>query len=237
MKIEKKCQTCGGDFSVEKPDEAIDSVEIAAIAERFFDAIHRNCPQCTKQINEAAQIESQRRDITRRRSEWAFICPPTFMETDEALLPMPEKHAEGLAWKYGKEGVLLFGKTRTGKSRCAWKICERQFMDGKSVMVMNSLSGFEYGSVFATNGSNVLDWVNERNRCGLLFLDDVFKVKLTDSFEAALFAIVDYRLNHKLPIIATLNDTGATLTARMTDDRGAAFVARLKESAKTISFA
>ena len=59
---------------------------------------------------------------------------------------------------------------------------------------------------------------------------------LTESFEAAMFAIVDHRLNYNLPVIATLNDTGATLSARMTGDRGEAFIARLREMSDTIHF-
>lgn len=230
---QKTCEHCGDIFSVEIDDQE----GIGGIASRLLHSLNKNCPQSREKLNNAAQIEMQRRILVNRQIEWKRICPPIFMETDESLLPIPSKHKEALLWQYGPEGMLLFGKTRTGKSRCAWKVAEGQFLGGKTIMVMNSLSGFEYGSVFSTGGSNVLDWVNERNRCGLLFLDDVFKVKLTDSFEAALFAIVDYRLNHKLPILATLNDTGSTLTARMTEDRGNAFVARLKECSKTISFA
>jgi hypothetical protein len=230
MKHTKTCLTCNKTFET---DVDSGNPEIDAMVLRWA----KHCPPCSELKRLEAERNRKSDEEMARIREWERICPPLFLDTDDNLLPMPEKHKEGMDWEYGASGLLLFGKTRTGKSRCAWKICEKYFLKGKWVIVMDSRAGFEYGSIFSTGGDAVLEWVDSRSKCSILFLDDVFKVKLTDSFEAALFAIVDYRLNHKLPIIATLNDTGATLSARMTEDRGSAFVARLKESATTISFA
>lgn len=98
------------------------------------------------------------------------------------------------------------------------------------------MAGFQYGAAFSNSGREAQEWIESRAKCGLLFFDDAFKVKMTDSFESAVFAIVDYRLAHQLPILATLNDTGETLAKRMTGDRGDAFVARLKEMCQVIKF-
>jgi len=45
--------------------------------------------------------------------------------------------------------------------------------------------------------------------------------------EAALFTIIAQRTEQRRPIIATLNDTGASLANRMSGDRGDALVRRL----------
>ena len=67
-------------------------------------------------------------------------------------------------------------------------------------------------------------------------MDDIFKVKLTDSFENAIFTIIDQRINNLRPIIATMNDVGATLAARMSPDRGGPIVRRLREACQIVVF-
>ena len=67
-------------------------------------------------------------------------------------------------------------------------------------------------------------------------MDDIFKVKLTDSFENAIFTIIDQRINNLRPIIATTNDVGSTLAGRMSQDRGEPIVRRLREACKAIVF-
>lgn len=98
------------------------------------------------------------------------------------------------------------------------------------------MAGFDYAASYDVSPGETQAWVNGYSRCGLLFLDDIFKAKLTDSFESAIFSVVEHRLSHKLPILATLNDTGETLGARMSADRGDAFIARLREMCQVIQF-
>lgn len=192
------------------------------------------CPACAEK-NAAETLESRKLEELRRlRAEWDDRCPTLFRDTLVERLPDQVASAAVLGWKPNPSGLLLYGKTRTGKSRTVWLLAERLHLAGVSVTVMDSMSGFEYGSVF--RDGSPLDWVTKRSRCGVLLLDDVFKVKLTESFEAALFVVVDSRMNWKLPVVATLNDTGETLASRMTGDRGAAFVARLREMCETVVF-
>ena len=198
--------------------------------------VFKICPACMESNAAGRRAETEKTDRAKSTAMWQELCPPTFQDTDPAKLPFPKVSADTLAWRGGKRGLILYGKTRSGKTRTAWLLVKQQFEIGQTARVMDSMSGFEYAAIFNAGGASALEWVQSRARCSLLFLDDVFKVKLTESFEAAMFAIVDYRLNHQLPIIATLNDTGETLSARMTDDRGDAFIARLKEMCDTIHF-
>lgn len=218
----KNCKTCDQPF--EAPDDPVLSRFM------FF------CLTCSNNHQAADQKVSRDRANQERESRWRSLCPPAYRDTVIESLPTPAKAQEILAWNYGAKGLLLHGKTRRGKSRCAWLLCRKVFELGKSIRVLDSMAGFQYASAFANSGREAQEWVDSRCKCGLLFFDDVFKVKLTDSFEAAVFAIVDYRLAHNLPILATLNDTGDTLAARMSADRGEAFVARLKEMCHLINF-
>jgi DNA replication protein DnaC len=196
----------------------------------------RFCPTCCEKFSAEAKEREEKYARQQKENDWARICPPAYRDTEISKLPNPAKAVELMAWNYGKMGLLLHGKTRKGKSRCAWLLCQRVFMAGKSVKVLDAMAGFKYAAAFANSGREAEAWVDSYCRTGLLFFDDVFKVKLTDSFEAAVFAIVDYRMSHNLPILATLNDTGETLAARMSSDRGDAFVARLKEMCEVINF-
>ena len=194
------------------------------------------CPECCQRLAAESKTKAEESLRFELSKKWQSICPPSFRDTRIELLPRPEKAQEIMAWNYGKTGVLLHGKTGKGKSRCAWLLCEKVFNSGKSIQVLNALAGFEYAGIFEGGARAAQEWIDRRCKCGLLFFDDVFKVKLTDSFEAAVFAIVDYRIAHELPILATLNDTGDTLSKRMSEDRGEAFVRRLKEMCVVIQF-
>ncbi len=174
--------------------------------------------------------------LNKRMEKWRLICPAAFLDTEIDKLPKLEGTTKALAWKYGKEGIILNGPTRRGKTRTAWLVLQQVFLSGKSISVLDSVAGFTYAKQFSAGIEQAADWVEKHCVCGLLLLDDVFKAKLTESFESAVFAIVDYRIAHNLPIIATLNDTGETLKARMSSDRGDALVARLKEMCQPIAF-
>ncbi len=222
----KKCIGCQGDFEIETGDSPV---------EVKLQSMIKHCPKCSEQAAQKRNQESAAKHAEDFEAKWRDFCPPIFQETEISKLPMPHKAYECLKWD-GQKGLTLFGNTRRGKSRCAWLLMRREFEKKRKITVMDSLSGFDYGSQFALSAAAAEAWVMARCRADLLFLDDVFKVKLTDSFEAAMFAIIDYRLNHKKTIVATCNDTGDSLAARMSNDRGAAFVARLKESCTTIQF-
>lgn len=223
--IEKRCETCGTMFELE---------ESGTVADTLLKFV-KLCPPCREREGEKRKEAKTTSIMQDREAVWRELCPPLFHDTDIAKLPRPEKTEQVLKWS-GERGLLLHGQTRKGKSRSAWLLLRREFDKGRSIRVLDTMSGFEYGSTFSIGAKEAEEWVKQHCQCSILFMDDVFKVKLTDSFEAALFAILDYRLNHKKVLMATCNDTGDSLTARMSTDRGAAFVARLKECCDTISF-
>lgn len=218
------CTECSTEFEREVPENY----------ERF--PTFKICNECVQKRSAKIRADDERKKDAELKARWFTFCPPVFHDTDINRLPFPKISQKAVAWECGSRGVILYGKTRSGKTRTAWLMVRKQFKAGHQVCVMDSMSGFEYAGVFTDGGQAAMEWVKERANCPLLFLDDVFKVKLTESFEAAMFAIIDHRFNYKLPIIVTLNDTGATLSARMSGDRGDAFIARLKEMCDTIHF-
>src|SRR5262249_9172509 len=140
-----------------------------------------------------------------RAERWRVICPPGFLDSDPGRLPQPEKLKDALEWRYGPQGLLLHGPTGSGKSRVAWLVLKREWEAGRTVASLDSLSGLTYASKYSESAQEVGRWIDRLCGIDLLLLDDVFKAKLTDSFEGSLFAVINRRTERKLPLLVTLN--------------------------------
>lgn len=191
-----------------------------------------HCPECV-----AHEGEEQRKAIRdAREANWKRSCPKHFQQTDIAKLPAQEQVRLALDWQFGPIGLLLYGPTGAGKTRTAWLVLRNMYLRGRSYEVLNSLAGLEYASKFSDSAAVVERWVNDMIETDVLFMDDIFKNKFTDSFEGIIFSIVDRRTENGRPIILTANDTGSSLTNRMTDDRGEPLVRRLREFCLSLNF-
>jgi len=194
------------------------------------------CPVCSQKRREDHERETLAEQKAARKAEWREICPPDFLGTNPSALPNQGAYNETMAWQYGRSGLLLIGPTGTGKSRSAWALAEREFKAAHSVLALNALAGMDYARRYSDSIYSATEWVSRAVTTSLLILDDVFKVKLTDSFEAALFAIISERTENHRPCIVTSNDTGESLLRRFSPDRGEPFVRRLREFCQTIVF-
>jgi DNA replication protein DnaC len=181
--------------------------------------------------------EREKRELEEERKlAWIDFCPAAFQQTEIAKLPHPEKAADVLSYEYSETGLTLHGPTRKGKSRIAWLLIRKLFLQGYKIQVFNSMSGLDFAATYSRSTDAAADFAHKLARVGVLFLDDPFKVKLTESVEAMLFAVINERLEMMLPIIATMNDTPATLADRMSEDRGMPMIQRLKECTRAIKF-
>ncbi len=219
------CRECAATFTL--PDFIP-----AAIA-----ALVRVCPECSEKRAAAdsrrAVLESKRM----RAERWKAICPPEFIGTDPRKLPCPSQYKAVMAWEYGPRGLIFHGATGRGKSRCAWTLLRREWEAGRTVAALDSSAGVTYAAKYSESGADVQRWIDRLCRVDVALLDDIFKCRLTDSFEAAIFTIVNQRTENRVPLVVTCNDTGSTLLERLTPDRGAAMLRRLREFCDSISFA
>lgn len=221
--VQKVCNECGKTFDLFFPSLA--------------NLVH-TCPDCCEKhaIEESRELIARSGNV--RLQQWLKLCPEIFQDTNEQHKNFPrELFAKVMAWTYGGKGLLLTGSTGKCKSRCVWLLLKREFIDGKrNFEAIDHSVGFQYGEQFAKSSAEASRWVQKLSKADILLMDDVFKVKLTDSLEAALFTVISNRTEHKKPILCTLNDTGATLSARMSEDRGKALVRRLGEFCTVINF-
>jgi len=220
----RACRECGTVFTPEFTFAALDH-------------INNICEPCAWIQSEAtSRREVERCNALRAASEKKDIRPPMFRDTEAHRLPHPHVLQRVMAWTFGPIGLTLHGETGGGKSRCAWMLAQREHLAGKRVWGLNSASGFDYAAQFHESPAVAKEWIDRMISADVLLLDDVFKVKLTESFECALFAVVTMRTEDGRPIIATTNDTGDTLIARMSADRGAPMIRRLRDYTKAIPF-
>lgn len=180
------------------------------------------CPQCS----------------TKRRTEsFQKICPSLYQKSETSRLPEAQLK-KALEWQYGPRGLILLGDTGKGKSRVAWQLLKRLLITDKperKIMWFDSTSfGLEIVKHYRHEDVDV--WLEDAGTVPILFFDDLGKLKMTERAEVELFGLIERRCASELPIIVTTNDTGDTLAARMSDNRGPAMIRRLREFCEPVQF-
>jgi DNA replication protein DnaC len=198
--------------------------------------LNRHYPQTCPACEEKEATHKRDRDLDRLKTRWASLCPDIFKSTDFAGLPCQMAAKRVLEWKFGHSGIILHGPTGMGKSRSAWLLLKKLHFEGKSIVALNSLAALTYASLYSKSTADVERWVQSLIFCDVLMLDDIFKVKLTDSFESIIFSVIDQRTEGGRPMIVTANDTSETLVNRLTADRAEPLLRRLKEFCSPITF-
>ncbi len=206
------------------------------VLERWF-PVQRHCPACEKLAADCRareEQERQKRELAERWQAWCEICPPALRETAREKLPRPDLYDRVMRWQFGPRGLLLPGPTGTGKTRCIMRLCEREFMAGKSVARLTANALADYPALLMESSTKAHDFKEHLLRARILVIDDAFKAKQSERIEELIFCVVDTRTEHGRPIFATLNDTGETLKARLGTDRGEPLIRRLREFCEVI---
>lgn len=246
VKIEEtiNCTSCGKEIRTVSESDLDAEMEVKIVGKRGWyrrEVVKplspmRNIVLC----NGCADKRIAERDAVfkdEKKAQWEALCPPAYRDTEAHRLPMPSKLEVVMRWKYGPKGLTLIGATGKGKSRCAWKLLEREFSSGRSVECLDAKFAMQYSQKISISGAVTYEWLESKMNAGILLLDDVLKVRLDNTgCETALFAIIEERMANNLPIILTTQDTGETLKTRMSPDRGEAVVRRLRECCQTITF-
>lgn len=219
------CQKCGELFDVPP-------FKIAAMFVKV-------CPDCSEKAIESERkqmIAAAQVNLGGRPERWVAMCPPLYAMTEAHKLPSPSKLDAVMRWQFNPRGLILHGDTARGKTRCAYALMKREFLSGRSIAILDASFGLKYAATYSESASAAQRYIEHKCMVELLLLDDVIKIKLTDSVEQALFMIVNTRIEQRLPIVATMNDSGDSLTERMSLDRGPALIRRLREFCETIAF-
>jgi hypothetical protein len=244
FEVHIKCSKCGRAIDTTTEADLDETMEVKVQTKRgWYDRKTAQPLQPFRRIvlcNACADKRIAERDEVQEKSrmqQWHELCPASYRETEAHKLPSPTRLERVMRWKYNAKGLLLIGATGKGKSRCAWKLMEREFFAGRTVECLDAKFAIEYAGKMNLGPAIALEWIGGKMNAALLLLDDTLKVRLENTgAETALFAIIEDRMANKRPIILTTQDTGDTLRSRMSADRGEATVRRLRECCETISF-
>jgi DNA replication protein DnaC len=158
------------------------------------------------------------------------ICPKLYQSSDPARLPAGPL-ARAMAWQYGARGLILTGETGKGKTRIAWLLLRRVLIEDVKRLRFYWFDCVGFGHAIGQHykDEDAEKWLEKLGTADLVFFDDLGKLKLTERAETELFGLVERRCANELPMIVTTNDTGDSLAARMTENRGPAMMRRLRE--------
>lgn len=221
--IPKTCRECGNDFEI--PPEL-----------GYLARLTNVCDPCSiRYIEQDRHLQIQQAENA-RKDRWNSICPEGLRDTVVSRLPRVDLWQQAMQWEYGPAGLLLHGPSGKGKSRTLYMLAHREFKAGRKVLSINHGSAYDYAAKFSESARDAARWIDELSEVALLVMDDPFKSKLTDSYEQSLFTVIASRTERRVPILVSLNDTGASLLERLSVDRGAAMLRRLREMTTAIAF-
>lgn len=211
----RRCERCGKDYLPPYPAS-------------------RLCPKCqTADDEKTARIE-QEYLATIRREAWKRLIPSEYSKTIVSQLPRQDLFNRVMGWTYGAQGMILHGPTGLGKSRSAYKLCEREFMAGRTLAAINASYCMGIPRLHRE------DWAEkEFDRFAdmqIVLFDDVFKSKFVERTEEFLCTLIEERTARERPCIFTTNDTGPSLIHRMSSDRGEPLLRRIREFCDPIQF-
>lgn len=223
----KTCPNCQQEFKAR-------TVEI--LGAKIFEA--KYCDVCAESLCEQRDREAREREeqavITRNRERWESLCPPLYRDTDPARLPQDVLNM-AMAWEYGARGLILGGATGAGKTRIMFQLLRRLFDDGCTIRVYTA-STFRAAVTNAQMENSFEEWLDRASKTDVFYFDDLGQMKLTESSEEALLAVIEGRAAQQKPIFATMQYTGEEFVAQfIREHRGRAILRRLKDFCEMIS--
>lgn len=234
MTKEIPCKKCGKLMKFEVDDSAASMM-------RNLDEFIANsyCALCLKEKLEDEEEVINDDYCRERQAAWAAMCngKEEYLNTDIAMLPDLQSFQQAMNWKYGSTGLLLRGPTRRGKTRSAFKVLEREYMNGHSIKLFGPKEFTrECGMAAQESLKTAKRFVKYVSNVDILFLDDFGKADMSDSAQASIFEVIENRCAGRKPIVITTNDLGETLENRFYAERGAPLIARLREYCQQVVF-
>jgi len=195
-------------------------------------AVQRQAPDEKVEIQAARQ-----RWREARLAMFERMCPTIYRETDPLRLAPPADEVLAAPFPDDGKGFLFTGPAGTGKTRTAWMLV-RRWMVARDFHVL-AMNGVEYarqmGESYADGGAEA--WHRRIEEVGLLFIDDVFKARMTPALADAIYSMLEARMAWRRPTILTMNAVGRSIREALPPDLQAPVERRLLESFNVYEFA
>lgn len=220
------CGRCGESFETEV--SRLGTLSISATV----------CDSClgdyeAERVNAATEQAQKEREAS-----FMALCPEKMRALDLGLFPAGiEKYQKCMAEALKNRGLIIHGKTATGKSRMLWQLARRIIVKERrtAIVVRDVQFGRMIERSYQSNTHDAL--IRKLSQCSVLMIDDLGKSKLTQRVETDLFDIIDSRYNSERPVVYTTQFTGESLTGRFNAPETAdAIIRRIRQECESISF-
>jgi len=194
------------------------------------------CDECAVVVESEILREREAQERLQRLQRWNVMCPSDYRELDSAQLPNAPL-ARVLSWKVtqGGRGLLLVGPPRVGKTRCAWLLVRRIFLDEAVPVVAVADTEFGHECMRLVNQTS-REWMQRLCAARVLFLDDVGKAAPTERYRQELYHLIEQRTSWRRPTLVITNLNGQELSERISNTTGTAIAERLREFCDVICF-
>src|SRR5687768_626449 len=197
-----------------------------------------DCAQCGAEVSAGiwcGPCEAELAEVTREYFDG--ICPPIYRDVDGRLIPRPELHERVAAhwrngsghpvvykapqsWGWDKPGLLLWGSSRSGKTRAAFAALRRLTMQGDQPLFYPATVWAQEVVRRSLNGEldDWLEMLSGNFDHGMLFLDDIDKVKFSPKVTQTFYTILEQRFCRGLGVLLTMNSTADQLAKKIPEE-------------------
>jgi DNA replication protein DnaC len=205
-----------------------------AIEAPFFTRFSCACDPCRDKRVKSDQMEKV-------KEYWDYLCPAAFNDTDVNHPGFPKAVYAGLDGWMGQESLMLYGQTRTGKTRVAMLLL-RRLLEAK--IMVGCLWPEQLSAVKQSH--ETLELIHKWGRYDVLLMDDcLLNGAADDRVTSWLKNLVDYRMRHKRHHIITTQIGGDDYEeaakkfsegTKADSARIKALLARIREVTRTVPF-
>lgn len=237
-RIPSKCPGCLKDFQAAVMRSPFNPGKV------LFQA--RFCDPCViaKRANEQQREwdQEQAERQAARRKAWEATCPMEFRTIDEGgrtdvarLLSEFPTLREVIDHNLEDQGLIVRGKSGSGKTRATFRLLRRRFDAGKRIRAVAS-GEFDRQARDAGGKFTLTEFVDRLIEADVLFIDDLGKAPWTPATVGIWFDVLDGRYREGRPIVVTTNLDGAALVKqlRIGPDIGEPMLRRMRETTRQI---
>lgn len=192
-----------------------------------LDCLEMNIIRCEETM---AKLEERKEKLLAETNLGVRFRERTFENFDRKKNPQAYDKAFGYAKDFDAHsgnGLILMGTVGTGKTHLAAAITHYLAERGIGVKFGNIVDLFEdLRNSYNTDDDILLDL----KRVPLLVIDDLGKERKTEWTQEQIYAIVNYRYEHNLPLVITTNCTVKELNTRLGD----ATMSRIREMCEPV---